>query len=358
MAITDSQKVDLLWKKVGFSKAKSDTNANKKAPNEGIVSDFIIKTSQIWAQSTSVPGVIPAANSSIVEVYADSISGAHETTEDGSSSDNRTWKTNITNWIPPSFGATYQLKVYAAPSSTASVQTNGTQLFETGSGNDDQWYFDYQSGVLHFIGNNLPSDIGTGTSNVIYVAGAKYVGSFGLSSDATGAATTYRKSNLAAVYSDANINEGDIIEVGDAGDGEYAVYLARVDNPTSTGDLTLISTRDSSGGDSATLSANVTFDGGNVTLGNVSATSKAISVMVDVTTTFDGSGTVLTVGDDDDTSRLMSVNYVDISSTGVYVTNPSYIYQEEVDANNTIKVYLTNAGGCTQGAATVTIQYT
>ena len=33
MAISDTQKVDLLWKKVGFSKAKSDPNANKKATN-------------------------------------------------------------------------------------------------------------------------------------------------------------------------------------------------------------------------------------------------------------------------------------------------------------------------------------
>ena len=32
MAISDSQKVDLLWKKVGFGKAKTDTNANKFAP--------------------------------------------------------------------------------------------------------------------------------------------------------------------------------------------------------------------------------------------------------------------------------------------------------------------------------------
>ena len=41
MAISDSQKVDLLWKKVGFGKAKTDTNAQKKAPNESIVSDLI-----------------------------------------------------------------------------------------------------------------------------------------------------------------------------------------------------------------------------------------------------------------------------------------------------------------------------
>ena len=48
MAISDSQKVDFLWKKVGFGKVKTDTNSNKKAPNEAIASDFIIKANQIW----------------------------------------------------------------------------------------------------------------------------------------------------------------------------------------------------------------------------------------------------------------------------------------------------------------------
>ena len=111
MAISDSQKVDLLWKKVGFGKTKSDTNAAKKAPNEGITSDFIIKPSQIWALAANIPGVIPGASSSIVTVYSDALSTSLETTEDAPSSDNRTWKTGLTNWIPPGFGATYQLKV-------------------------------------------------------------------------------------------------------------------------------------------------------------------------------------------------------------------------------------------------------
>ena len=355
MAISDSQKVDLLWKKVGFGKAKTDTNANKFAPNEANTSEFVVKTDQIWAQSGSIPGVIPTANSSIVEVYLDSASGSLETTEDTTATDNRTWKTNVSNWVGPGFGATYQLKVYAAPSGTANVQSNGTQLFETGSGNDDQWYFDYQSGILNFIGTNLPTAIGTGTSNVIHVAGAKYVGSVGLSADATGASVTYRKSNLAAVYADSNINEGDIIEVSADADGEYAVYLAKQDNPTSTGHLTLISTRDSSGSDAATLSADITFNSGNVTLGNVSSGSRPLNVVVNVTSAFDGT-TELTVGDDNDPDRLMTNSYVDLSETGSYTISPSYVYSNALDADNTLKVYVT-AGDSTLGNATVLVSY-
>ncbi len=355
MAITDSQKVDLLWKKVGFSKAKTDTNAQKKAPNEANVSDLIIKSSMIWAQSDSIPAVIPASNSSIVHLYVDSVSGALQTTEDGTAADNRTWKTGTTNWIPPAFGATYQLKVYAAASGLANAQSAGTQLFETGSGNDDQWYFDYQSGILHFIGENLPTDIGTGTSNVIYVAGARYVGSLGIGADSTGASSTFRKNNLTAVFADTSINEGDIIEVTDAGDGEYAVYLAKQDNPASTGHLTLISTRDSSGTDAATLSSTVQFNDGNVTLGNVSNLSRPMEVLVEVTTVFDGD-TTITIGDDADPDRLMGATYLDLSELSVFATNPSYVYTDALDANNTIKAYITTSSG-TQGTAKIRVSY-
>ncbi len=354
MAISDSQKVDLLWKKVGFGKAKTDTNSNKFAPNEAVVSEFIIKTSQIWTNSGDVPAVIPASNSSIVALYTDATGSSLETTEDGTESDNRTWKTSLTNWIPPGFGATYQLKVYAAPTGLANAQTAGTQLFETGSGSDDQWYFDYNSGVLNFIGTNLPTAIGTGTANVIYVAGAKYIGNTGIG-EAEGASQTFRKATLSAVYSDATIKNGDLIEVTDAGDGEYAVYIAKQDNPASTGHLTLVSSKDSAGTDAATLSANVTHNGGNITLGDVSASSRPLSVIVDVTEAFDGSS-VITIGDDTNVSRLMGTSYIDLSATGVYETNPSYVYADALDANNTIKAYVTQ-GTSSQGAATVLVSY-
>ena len=169
MAISDSQKVDLLWKKVGFGKAKTDTNAQKKAPNESIVSDLIIKPAEVWSDVGSIPGTIPASNTAILRIYTEL-----ETTEDSSATNNRTWKTNTTNWVPPKFGATYQLKVYVDTAGSGNPASNGTQLFETGSGNDDQWYFDYQSGTLNFIGTNLPSGVSDGNS--IFVSGAKYQG--------------------------------------------------------------------------------------------------------------------------------------------------------------------------------------
>lgn len=352
MAISDSQKVDLLWKKVGFGKVKTDSNDNKKAPNEAISSDFIIKANQIWTNASTIPSTMPSTSTSPVTVYTDSTSNTVETTEDGTSSDNRTWKTGLTNWIPPSFGATYQVKVYATTTGSGSPQ-GGSQLFETGSGNDDQWYFDYSSGVLHFIGTNLPSAIGTGTSNVIYISGARYTGTTGVG-DAS-ASQTYIKSNLAAVYSDSDIQTGDIIKVTTDADGEYAVYLADQANPTQLSHLTLISTKDGAQTDSNTLRANVTYNGGNVTLGDVSTTSRPQEVVVDVTTAFDGSSTI-NVGDDNDTDRLMTNDYIDLGTVGTYTVTPKFVYMDTTDANNTIKAYVV-AGTSTQGAASIMITY-
>ena len=169
MAISDTQKVDLLWKKIGFSKTKTDTNAAKKAPNEAIVSELIIKPSTIWTDAGSIPSTQPGANSGPLIIYTE-----QETTEDVTSSARRTWKSNITNWVPSSFGATYQLKVYVDSAGSGNPASNGTQLFETGSGNNDEWYFDYQSGTLNFIGSNLPSGVSDGNS--IFVSGARYQG--------------------------------------------------------------------------------------------------------------------------------------------------------------------------------------
>ena len=169
MAITDTQKVDLLWKKIGFSKAKTDTNANKKAANEATVSEFIIKPTSIWSDISSIPGSIPASNGSVTVVY-----DQQSTTADATATALRTWKTNVINWIPPSFGATYQLKVYVDSSGSGNPAANGTQLYETGSGNNDEWFFDYQSGTLHFIGQSLPSQVVSGKQ--IFVSGAKYSG--------------------------------------------------------------------------------------------------------------------------------------------------------------------------------------
>ena len=179
MAISDTQKVDYLWKKLGYGSTKTDTNANKLAPNEAIASPLILRGDKVWQQASSIPTVQPGSSSGVVTVYP--TSGPQECTEDITATANRSWKTGLTDWIPPEIGSTYQAKVYIHTSGDAAGASGGDQVFATGSGNDDEWFFDYQSGVLHFIGTNLPDGISF-TGKSVYVAGARYTGAFGVGS--------------------------------------------------------------------------------------------------------------------------------------------------------------------------------
>lgn len=355
MAISDSQKVDLLWKKVGFGKAKTDTNSQKKAPNEPNASSLIIKDADIWNQSGSIPAVIPTANTSIVNIYTDADADALEITEDGTATNNRTWKSGVTNWIPPQFGATYQLKVYAAPTSTADVQTNGEQLFETGSGNSDEWYFDYQSGILNFIGDNLPSAIGTSSGNVIYLAGAVYTGNTGVTQ--TGSNMVYHNfSDQTAMASATTVEAGDFLKLDNRGDGEYGLFIANQADPTSTSHLTLIGTADSATTDSGTLTS--TFDYttgiGSVILGNISSGSKVQTVTIVVNTEFDDSSAEITVGDAGDQDRLITADESDLTDAYSYESQPNHVYTAATDTQ--ILAYLNTSGG-NQGNVTVIVTY-
>jgi hypothetical protein len=180
MAISDNQKVDYLWKKLGYALTKTDTNTQKKAPNESIPSPLQLRGDKVMKQSSSIPGVIPGSTSGVVTVYP--TSNPVECAADITATPNRSWKTNLENWISPEFGSTYQVKVYIHDTSDAANATTGDQVFATGTGNDDEWFFDYQSGVLHFIGDNLPNGVSF-TGKTVYISGARYTGQFGVGGD-------------------------------------------------------------------------------------------------------------------------------------------------------------------------------
>ena len=209
MAISDSQKVDYLWKKIGYSATKSD---NVKAGfEEAIPSPLQIRGDKVMTDSGLIPATIPGANTSILTVYTTSL--PYECAVDGTTATpNRTWKTTLTDWISPEFGSTYQVKVWVnLASSAGNASTAGTSLSAGGSGNNDEWYFDYQAGTLHFIGTNLPNGVSF-TGKSVYVSGARYTGGFGVSapgsSGSVGNLTISNvtiSANSSAVSSSANI---------------------------------------------------------------------------------------------------------------------------------------------------------
>jgi len=180
MAISDTQKTDYLFKKLGFGITKTDTNSNKAAANESIASPLLLRGDKVWQQASSIPSTKPSSTTGVTTVYTGGTTV--ECTADITASTNRTWKTGLTDWIPPEFGSTYLVNVYVHDSSDASnAEDISNKVFITGSGNDDEWFFDYQSGVLHFIGDNLPNGVDFSGKSV-YVAGARYTGAFGVGS--------------------------------------------------------------------------------------------------------------------------------------------------------------------------------
>jgi len=174
MAISDAQKVDLLIKKL-YGVAKTDTFAIKSPSNESIASPLMIRGDLVWANSNDIPATAPLTNTTIVQTRLGS--NAVACIVDMTASANRTWKTNLLDWIPIEFGPTYQVKVWIDTASAANPTTTGTQLFPDGSGNNDGWYFDYQAGILNFADTNIPSGV---NGKTVYIEGYRYVGTKGL----------------------------------------------------------------------------------------------------------------------------------------------------------------------------------
>ena len=213
-SFNESQKLDYLWKKIGYGVAKTSIpppgSGSKEAFNESIASPLLYRGDLVWAQSGSIPAVPPSDTSSIVQVYKDGGGAGYsptvECTEDLTAPDNQTWKTNLTNWIPTQFGDNYLVQVYVANASVSNPQTVGTRLFQAGSGSDDTWFFDYQAGVLNFNGATIPSVITGGVSGKsVYIVGYRYVGEFGVGSGNSIGNLTINNTTIGTVAANANI---------------------------------------------------------------------------------------------------------------------------------------------------------
>lgn len=348
MALADSTKVDFLWKKLGFGVTKTAPNANKQAFNESIPSPLLMRGDKVWQSSGSIPGVKPAATSSIVQIYQDAAGGTAtvETVEDLSAPDNRTWKTNLTDWIPTEFGSTYLVKVYVDDAGSSDPQTGGTQLFQAGSGSNDEWFFDYSSGVLNFNGTNIPTVIGTGvTGKSVYIVGARYVGPFGVGGGSsignlTVTDTTFSTNNAGANIGFTTTGQG-TIEINNTTALKVSVGTTaqRPSTPTA-GDLRFNSTNTALevyngsgwvnvGDDTATITTQ-SFSGDNSTVAfTLNATATTASVIISIngtvqtpTTAYAVSGTTLTFteapasGDAIEVRKISSLTTVSEISNG------------------------------------------
>jgi len=183
MTISQTQLVDILYKKLS-GVSKTDTSTAKGPANESNASPQLTPGSVIWQQDYLIPNVttLPSSNSSVVTVYSGSTSSIVQAVSLSESVTNETWATGLTNWISPQFGAGYQLKLYAGPpGASGSTPLNYTNLPVGGSGNSDSWYFDYIAGIVNFADTNVPT-AAANVSNVVYVVGARYTGTLGITS--------------------------------------------------------------------------------------------------------------------------------------------------------------------------------
>ena len=174
MSVSDTQKVDLLYKKY-FGVAKTDLATNKSPSNEAIASPALSRIDRLWTQALSIPATA-AATAGIVQAYtgASAVQCTADTTTTPIGSVYPSWKTNLTDWIPSEFGSTYFVQVWVDSSGVGNPTATGTQIFDSGSGGTGEWNFDYASGVLNFIGGTIPTALTS--SKVIYVVGYRYIG--------------------------------------------------------------------------------------------------------------------------------------------------------------------------------------
>lgn len=119
---------------------------------------------------------------------------------------------------------------------------------------------------------------------------------------------------------------GDGVHVQDSGNGEWVEMKF-----TATG-WVVIATEDSARTDADTLSVILdhTYQG-EIYLGTVSPNSRISSISVVVEEPFDDDSITLNVGDNENSSRLFSDDYLDLGSTSTYTNSSSHIYQTETD---------------------------
>jgi len=248
MAVSQSQIIDLLYKEA-FGVTKTDTATNKSPSNESIPSPALNRGDTQWTQSDQIPGTA-AAVAGVVQAYlgVDAIECTADNTTVPVGGIYPTWVTNLTYWIPAEFGSTYNVQIWVDSPGVANPTATGTQIFADGSGGTGQWFYNYQSGVLNFIGETIPASLTAG--KVLYVVGYRYIGLVGVTDLPSGTKIgnlTITGSNIASDETNANIN------ISSNGTG-VIVSNANVYAPTFIGNIV------------GNISGNITIGGANTQL--------------------------------------------------------------------------------------------
>lgn len=193
MAISDSEKVDFLWKRILFGVTKTASAADKGGSNETIGSSLPVYPDAIWADAGDIPATPPTEDASDSVVAVLTGSARIRLTGDPTAPANVAWlacqsygdpDTLFGEFISPgAFGSGYAVKVWIGDPNVGPA----ARIFPDTTG--EEWVFDYQAGVLVFTGaipSNKPATIGSGNvstaSSGIYVEVYRYIGRKGAGS--------------------------------------------------------------------------------------------------------------------------------------------------------------------------------
>ena len=310
MAISQSQKVDFLLKKIGYTKTKTGlsvdgtlTGTKKAGFAEALPSPLIIADGSVWTESGLIPTTPPGSDTSQVKVYLSGTSGVRLTLDSTVAGNrafiayttyNNTSSARLTNWIDTQFGDNYIIKVYKGD-----PNSGGVQLSASGSGANDGWFFDYSAGVLNFNDTNVPSGV-TGTN--IYIVGYRYIGNTG--APTPGDDFTFRDLTVSRNLSVAGLSTfTGLVDIN--GGGQASTF--KVEDLTS-GRVTYAGV-----GGELQDSANLTFDGTDLTVASakisdltdnrvvIAGTSGALEDSSNLT--FDGT-TLSVTGNENVTGRI------------------------------------------------------
>lgn len=192
MPITTDEKVDFLFKQAGFGVAKTETAANKTGSNETIAYPLVVYPESVWKDSASIPAQPPVADTALITRFVGA--GRIKATTDPTSTPNLTWlatatfgdvSSRLTGFVPPTFGSNYAAKVYIGDPNVGPA----ARIFPDTT--NEEWVFNYTSGVLMFMGTSIPAaktaTIGSGTvtvaGNGIYLELYQYAGETGVGGD-------------------------------------------------------------------------------------------------------------------------------------------------------------------------------
>ena len=230
MTIPLDQEVDLLFKKLA-GVAKTDTANNKSVSNESIPSPALNRGDTQWTQSGNIPAVASAVGNLITAYQGNAaIQCTPDVTCVPIGNIYPTWLTTLPNWIPPEFGGSYTVQAYVGPPGYAgNITTTGNLITAAGSANVGAYYFDYQAGLLNFIGETIPPALTSG--NVVYITGYRYAGLTGVTNLPSG--TNIGNITVANTTITTNTANGNITLSGNGtGNVNIATNLSVVGNVT------------------------------------------------------------------------------------------------------------------------------